>query len=1003
MNKPTGLVTFLFTDIEGSTKLSQEFPDSLQSALDRHHSIMHKTIENYNGFVFKIVGDAFCVAFQNVDDAVKAATDAQLYLAEEKWDHAVIKVRMGIHSGNTEWNGNNYMGYITLARTARVMSTAYGEQILISNDAYELCKYDFAFESKDINSNISFRDLGERRLKDVIQPIRLYQVMVPGLREDFPPLKSLDARPNNLPVQLTSFIGREEVMKEVKNLFSDTRILTLIGSGGAGKSRLAMQVGADMIDDFANGVFIAELAPINDPSFIQQTLMNSFGIKEKGGKTSEETLKVHLNNKELLLILDNCEHLIKACAETAEMLLSSSNKLKIIATSRESMNCTGEKTYRVPSLTLPDVTVNNTPFHITQYESVRLFIERALAINTEFRVNNENSHALAEICMRLDGIPLAIELAAARIKILSVEKICERLTDRFSLLSGGKRTALPRQQTLKAMIDWSYDLLSGKEKILWERLSVFAGGWTLESAEEICSDENINELEILDLLNMLTEKSIIIYNIEKERYRILETLKQYGEAKLRDSNEKDKIMQKFLTYFLLLAEKAGQKLNSSEIQIWIEKLETEHGNFQYAIEWSLSSGETEKGARLAVALGNYWDIRGFYSTGRQFLNRFLINSQAINNSLLMKVLRFLGILSTGQCDYEQARKYFVDCLALSREIGEKHGIAKSLNQLGGTIYFLEEYEQAQKYYEESLLLYRELDDKDGLAACLHNFGNTLSGLGKFEQGKNYLEESHALRVEIKDKRGMASCLLSLGLITYNQDNNDYMKAINLYEDSVAISREIGLKLELAISLFNIGDCLESNDYNYERAVNYFEEALGLFREIGHKTGIANSLHGLGNIAFRQSDFEKAKKLFTESLEIRRETGNKHAVINSLNRLGSAVFSTGNYEEAKKYYKECLQLGRDIIDKTGIVTSLTGIAGILVAENNNQKSAQLLGSVDKVIKSKNTLLGKNAMNFSESITNLLREKISDEEFEIYFEEGKNMTPEEVVDFILEDKL
>ncbi|MBK6537119.1 MAG: adenylate/guanylate cyclase domain-containing protein [Ignavibacteria bacterium] len=346
MKEPTGNVTFLFTDIEGSTMLSQQFAGSYPAALEKHNSILNNAVKSYSGFVFKTVGDAFCCAFQNADDAVIAACDIQKLLINENWNEVVIKVRIGIHSGNAEWNGEDYMGYITLARVSRVMSAANGGQIIISDKAYELYG-----NTKQLNSDkIKFRDLGERKLKDVIQPIKLFQIISSGLREDFPPLKTLDARPNNVPVQLTNFIGREESMKSAKELLNQTRLLTMLGSGGIGKSRLALQVGADMIDEFANGVFIAELAPVNDPDFILQTLMNSFGFKDESGKTAEEILKDHLKDKELLLILDNCEHLIKECAVTVEMLLSNSTNLKIITTSRESLNCSGEKIFSVPSL-----------------------------------------------------------------------------------------------------------------------------------------------------------------------------------------------------------------------------------------------------------------------------------------------------------------------------------------------------------------------------------------------------------------------------------------------------------------------------------------------------------------------------------------------------------------------------------------------------------------------------------------------------------------------------
>ncbi|MEO8664900.1 MAG: adenylate/guanylate cyclase domain-containing protein, partial [Ignavibacteria bacterium] len=542
---PSGIVTFLFTDIEGSTKLAQEFPDTLPVALEKHHAILRKKIESNNGFVFEIIGDAFCSSFADVCDAVKAAHDIQISLASEKWDDAVIKIRIGIHSGKAEWNNSTYMGYITLARTQRVMSAAFGEQVIISNDTNELVKEKILLTNKEIRSSggeiISFRDLGERRLKDLIQPVKLYQMTAHGLREEFPPLKTLDARPNNLPLQLTSFIGREDEMKKIKDGLKQTRLLTLTGPGGTGKTRLAIQIAADIIDDFANGVWIVELASLLEPDLLPQSIVKALGIHENPKQKVEETLSDFLKDKELLIILDNCEHLIHSCAGLSERLLQYSAKLKILATSREPLRCSGELTHRTSSLALPDAKADITAEQLSQYESVRLFIERALALKPDFRVTNENAPALAAICSHLDGIPLAIELAAARISVLTIEKIYERLNSRFKLLTGGKRTSLPRQQTLKALIDWSYDLLSENEKILWSRLSVFSGGWTLEASEEICIDEKIFPEEVLDLIINLTDKSIVIYDEKNQRYRMLETIKQYGAEKLEEANEHKKV------------------------------------------------------------------------------------------------------------------------------------------------------------------------------------------------------------------------------------------------------------------------------------------------------------------------------------------------------------------------------------------------------------------------------------------------------------------------------
>ncbi|MEZ4690530.1 MAG: hypothetical protein R3A12_10250, partial [Ignavibacteria bacterium] len=359
----------------------------------------------------------------------------------------------------------------------------------------------------------------------------------------------------------------------------------------------------------------------------------------------EETLTDHLKDKEILIILDNCEHLIHECAEMSERLLLQCPKVKIIATSREALNITGEQIYRVPPLTQPDPNSGETPEQLTQYESVRLFIERALAVNPKFRVTNENAPALAEVCSRLDGIPLALELAAARTKILSVEKIFERLDDRFKLLTGGKRTALPRQQTLRALIDWSYDLLTDNEKKLWSRLSVFIGGWTLDAAEEVCTDETINSYDILDLLSLLTEKSIIIYDDSKDRYRILESIKHYGQEKLTEENE---ILLKHLNYFSDLTEKAKPELLGENAKIWLDILEADHKNIQSAIEWGVRNANSEKSANVAASLGKFWEVRGYFSTGIKFLDIVLERTDELSNFAKSNAISWKGVYLLNQ-------------------------------------------------------------------------------------------------------------------------------------------------------------------------------------------------------------------------------------------------------------------------------------------------------------------------------------------------------------------
>ena len=481
---PTGTVIFLFTDIEGSTRLWEEHPDAMRLALERHDTLLTAAIETNNGRVFKTVGDAFCAVFSTATDALDAAIQVQLNLRNLQPSAVTsdlpLKVRLALHVGAAELRDADYFGP-TVNRVARLLSVGHGGQILLSGAVQELVR-------DDLPPGVSLRDLGQHRLRDLQRAEHVYQVVHTELPADFPPLRSLNELPNNLPQQMTSFIGREKEIAEIRQMLATSRLVTLTGAGGTGKTRLSLQVAAEVMGEFPDGVWLVEFASLADPGLVPQTVATALSVREEPGRPIIQTLVDHLKAKTLLIVLDNCEHLLSASAQLTETLLRSCTHVRILASSREGLGIVGEHTYRVPSLTVPDPRQMLPIEKLSQYEAVKLFIDRALMVQPAFAVNNQNAPAVAHICHRLDGIPLAIELAAARVKAMSVEQISQRLNDRFRLLTGGSRTALPRQQTLRALIDWSYDLLSDKEKTLLRRLSVFAGGWTLEAAEKVCSD-----------------------------------------------------------------------------------------------------------------------------------------------------------------------------------------------------------------------------------------------------------------------------------------------------------------------------------------------------------------------------------------------------------------------------------------------------------------------------------------------------------------------------------
>ena len=545
---PTGTVTFLFTDIEGSTALWEQDGARMSQALAAHDALTRSAVERHHGTVVKMTGDGVHAAFDEAVDALTVTLDLQQALADPAATCGLaLRVRCGLHTGVVERRDGDYFG-MSVNRAARIMSVAHGGQVLLSHAVVDRV-------GKILPESVSLRDLGKVRLKDLATPEHVYQVVHPGMRQAFPALRSLEATPNNLPQQATNFIGREQALVELKRLLAKTRLLTLTGSGGCGKTRLSLQVAAESLELFPDGAWFVELAPLSDPGLVLQTVATVLGLKEAQGKPIVQALTDHLKDKRLLLLLDNCEHLLDGCAQLADTLVRQCPQVKIVASSREILGIGGEQAYRVPSLSLPDLKRAQTPTTVSKYESAELFVDRALLVHPDFQVTNQNASTLASICYRLDGIPLAIELAAARVRSISVEEIDGKLDQRFRLLTGGSRTALPRQQTLQALIDWSYDLLSDSEKLTLRRLSVFAGGWTLAAAEQVCAGDGVDEQNVLDLLTSLTDKSLVVVVEQNDghyRYHLLETTRAYALERLAEAGETERMLRRHAEAILAL-------------------------------------------------------------------------------------------------------------------------------------------------------------------------------------------------------------------------------------------------------------------------------------------------------------------------------------------------------------------------------------------------------------------------------------------------------------------
>ena len=595
---------------------------------------------------------------------------------------------------------------------------------------------------------------------------------------------------SNLPIPLTSFIGRKHEMAQVKKSLTKTRLLTLTGAGGSGKTRLALQVATELIDSFKDGVWWVELAALSDESLVTRAVAKVLSVFEQSQQPLNETLQNYLRSKQLLLVLDNCEHLVHACAQLTEDLLSASPSLKILASSREALSITGEMIWRVLPLSLPDPSFSPPSERLMQYESIRLFVERAVAVNQHFVLTTQNASAVMQVCQRLDGMPLAIELAAARIKTLSPEQIAMRLDDRFNLLTDGNRVALPRHQTLRATIDWSYNLLSESERMLLRRLSTFAGGWTLEGAIAVSADGGLNGNAMLDLLTNLVDKSLVDveHHDTESRYRLLETIREYAREKLLKSSEEQEARNRHLDFFYRLTEEVIPKLYDAEGATRLNRLDAEYNNLRAALEWAIAKSGAEVRLKLALNFAEFARTRGYFREASEWLEKALAGSDSAPAKTRAEALRISGAILTWLGNFERGAALKEESLAIYRDLGDKSGIAFILNWLGIDAWFQGDDGRARSLGEEALALQREIGDKSGLAETLENLGAIAQGEDDYLKMAEYTEEAHALHQELGNRRGVGRTLGDLAIIA--QYRGEHRRAVDLLAEAFTLLLEL---------------------------------------------------------------------------------------------------------------------------------------------------------------------------------------------------------------------
>ena len=820
---PTGTVTFLFTDIEGSTRLLHQLGDRFAAALDDHAEIVRRAFTESGGVEVGNEGDSFFAAFTRPLGAVQAAVNVQRRLAAHTWPRDVaLRVRMGVHTGEGVLGGENYVG-MDVHRAARISGAACGGQIIVSDATRALVEHGLPEGTK-------LRDLGVHRLKDIAHPERLHDLAIEGLPTDFPPPRTLDARPNNLPLQLTSFVGREREIAEVTRLLSGTRLLTLTGPGGTGKTRLALQVAAEALAEFSAGVFLVDLSAVTDPALVDSAVAQAVGIPEMAGRPILEALKEDLQGKEILLILDNFEQVV-AAAPVIEELLTAAPLLKVMVTSRFVLSLRGEHEYPVPPLDPPDLERLPDMPSFRRIEAVRLFTDRALAVLPHFQVTAENALAVAAICARLDGLPLAIELAATRTKVMSPEQILARLQQRLSILTTGARTLPERQRTLRDAIAWSYDLLDTSEQRLFARLSVFTGGWTLESAEVVCDPQELG-LDVLDGLTSLVDKSLVRGTETDEgpvRFSMLETIREFGQEQLRTGGDLEVSRRRHAEHFLDLAVEAEPHLTAKDQSEWLDRCDREHPNIRAALRWAVEAGEADRAQVTAGALWRFWHQRGHLDEGRRWYDEILA-------------------MPTGQAR-TAAR-------------------AKALIGAGGVAWWQKDRDAAGAAYEEAVAIERELGDPERSAEALYNLAFVVAG-EDIDAASRLVEESLELFRKAGSEFGVAQALAML--VIREAEAGAWDQVIAKLEETTGIWRRLGERLHLAFDLVWLA-------FAYGRVGRRSEarstalESLALFCEADNPTGIGIVFTDLAFLAMWEGRHEDAIRLAGASESVRQKEG-----------------------------------------------------------------------------------------------------------------------------------
>ncbi len=869
-------VVFLFTDIEGSTRLWEQDPDRMRPALARHDAIIRSAVESHGGAIVKMLGDGAYATFDEPVAAIRATLALQQAFADSEATCGILfRIRCGLHMGAVERRDSDFFGN-AVNRAARIVRTAHGGQVLLSE---AVAARVLAF----LPDAVSLRDLGSVRLRDLASPERLFQLAHPQLRQTFPALRSLESTPNNLPQQVTSFIGHERVLTDIKTLLENSRLVTLIGAGGLGKTRLSLQVAADALDDYTDGAWFVDLAPIVSPKMVPNAVATVLGAREEAQRPIIEILCDLARNRKLLLILDNCEHLVQACAELAGQLMQAGAGIKILATSREPLHIAGEAAYQVPALAIPESSSPRSCSELMEIDAIRLFFDRAVAARADFRITEGNASYVASICRHLDGIPLAIELAAARVRALPVDTIADRLRDRFRLLTDGNRTYLPRQQTLRASIDWSHELLTVPERVLFRRLAVFAGGWTLEAAEDIAAGSELPQHSVLVTLTHLVDKSLVATEAEGVRFRMLETVREYAHERLNESDERDAICGRHLAFYLKFAEDADIALISgTEGAQWLSRLDADHDNLRAALTHATGAqSDADSAQRLCGSLSRFWGLRVHLREGYAWCQRALGIGNPVVSAARARALLSGGALAFRIGTLTEANHLLKEAVVASEATNESVVQVRALNNLGVIAKEQGDTPHALEFLERAAKIVHLAAPKALEALVLSNLGLLLVEEGDILAGKPFLTRALAVCREVNDGPSTVSSLCFVGRAA--QYEGDFDMALSITDEALSMARAIGLPERIAELIFTKADILIATAGDLAAARLLLVDSLGRWKKLGLAYGYAQALVVVRNLAIALHEYARAAWLIAVADAVLESIGSRNPKIEEMSK------------------------------------------------------------------------------------------------------------------------